>query len=116
MLRFFKSFGYAINGFRFSLREQLNIKIQIAVAIMVVALAFYFDVSRIEWIVLLLCIALVLSLEMINTALEDMVDLVSPQYNPIAGKIKDIAAASVLLSSIIAAIIGAIVFYPYCFN
>lgn len=116
MSRFFKSFRFAINGLRLSLHEQLNIKIQIAVAVGVIVFGFYFDISRAEWIALLLCIGLVLSLEMVNTALEDLVDLVKPEFNPIAGKIKDIAAAAVLFASVIAAIVGMLVFYPYIFH
>jgi diacylglycerol kinase (ATP) len=116
MLRFLKSVRFALRGLRFSLHEQLNIKIQIAFALAVIGLAFYLSVDRMEWVALLICIGLVISLEMINTALEDLVDLVSPQFNPVAGKIKDIAAAAVLFASVIAAIVGSIIFYPYFFN
>jgi diacylglycerol kinase (ATP) len=111
--RFVKSFGFAMRGFRFSLHEQLNIKIQLVTAIAVVALGLICEITRIEWVVVLLCIALVISLEMINTAMEDLVDMVEPDYNSVAGKIKDIAAAAVLFASIIAFVIGLIIFLPY---
>lgn len=116
MLRFFKSFRFALQGFRYSLHEQTNIKIQIFCALVVLTIAFYCKVSRAEWIALLMCVALVISLEMINTSLEDLVDMVKPEFHPVAGRIKDIAAAAVLFASVISAIIGMIVFYPYFFN
>jgi diacylglycerol kinase len=116
MLRFLKSFRFAVNGLRFSLHQQINIKIQIALALAVIAFAFYISITRMEWIALLLCIGLVISLELINTALEDLVDLVCPQFNPIAGRIKDIAAGAVLFASLMAALVGLVIFYPYLFN
>ena len=113
MLRFFKSFQYAFQGIRFSLHEQLSIKIEIAAALTVILFAFYFEITKHEWIAVLLCIGLVISMEMVNSAIENLVDLVSPQIHPIAGKVKDIASAAVLVASIVAAAVGVIVFLPY---
>lgn len=90
-------------------------KIHIACAIAVVALGLYFNITKTEWCILLLCIGGVISLEIINTAIEYLVDLVSPNYNELAGKVKDIAAGAVLLSVIFSAIVGTLVFWKYLF-
>ena len=111
--KFIKSLGFAVRGLRFSLQEQLNIKIQIAAALFVTSLSVYYNISRSEWIAVLGAIGIVIGFEMMNTAIEDIVDFVSPGFHPAAGKIKDIAAGAVLFVSVIAAIIGIIVFYPY---
>jgi len=83
---------------------------------LVVFAGFYFSLSNFEWTVLVLAIALVLSLEMINSAIEYMVDLVSKDYNPVAGKVKDVAAGAVLIAAIFAIIIGLIIFIPKIFK
>ncbi len=68
-----------------------------------------------EWVAIILCIGMVLATELINTAIERLVDLISPDRNPIAGQIKDIAAGAVLICAIAAAIVGLIIFIPYLF-
>lgn len=113
MSRFLKSFGYAFKGWGASFKDGQNFKIQLLAGTCVIIAGFYFDVSRIEWTILLLTIALVLSLEMVNTAIEHLVNLVTRQQNPLAGKIKDIAAGAVLLASVIAATVGVVIFWPY---
>ena len=113
---FFKSFGYAIHGLLASLKEQRNLKVQVAVALITVGAGFYFRITQIEWCLILLVIGLVIGLEMINTSVESLVDLVTLERKPLAGKIKDIAAGAVLVASVIAVIIGVIVFRKYCFN
>ncbi len=112
MSDFFKSFGYAINGIKQSL-SQRNIKIQIVIAVIAIVLGFIFTIRPGEWCIILLCIGMVLSLEITNTALEHLVDLVSPDYNEKAGKIKDLAAGAVLVASIFSAIIGLIIFWKH---
>lgn len=115
MNRFFKSFWYAIRGLQASFREQRNLKVQITVAVMTVGAGFYFRITSVEWCLLLLTAALVISLEMVNTAIESLVDLVTRECKPEAGKIKDIAAGAVLFASIIAVVVGVIIFRKYCF-
>ena len=112
MSGFLKSFVYALNGIIEAIKQR-NIKIQLTIAIAAIALGFIFHINRGEWCIILLCIALVLSLEITNTALEHLVDLVSPDYHEKAGKIKDLAAGAVLIASIISAIIGLIIFGKY---
>ena len=119
MKGFFKKFLYAINGFHFSLREQVNFRIHLFVALLVVAGGLIFPIRPIEWLILLLWIVLVLSAEMINTAIELLTDKIYPEWNEVAGKIKDIAAGAVLLAAIGAIISGLIIFLPHilsCFS
>jgi diacylglycerol kinase len=113
MKKFFISFLYAARGIGAAFSEQLNLKIQLVVAMLAVGLGFYFDISFTEWSILLLTIGLVLGLEMVNTALENLVDLVTMKRNPLAGKIKDIGAGAVLLVSILSLVIGWLIFGPY---
>jgi diacylglycerol kinase len=116
MHKFFKSFGYAWSGITVAFAEQLNLKIHSAITVVVIAMGFYFHITRTEWIILVLCIALVISLELINTAIENLVDLVTLERKPLAGKIKDIAAGAVLIASVASAITGIIIFYNYIFG
>jgi diacylglycerol kinase len=110
-----QSFKFAFQGLAFAWDER-NFKTHILSTIAVLILGFYCQVTTLEWIVLLLCIAAVLSLELLNTALEKLVDLVSPNKHPLAGMAKDLSAAAVLVFSIASAIVGLIIFYPYFFN
>ena len=113
---FFRSFLYALQGLQVSFREQRNLKVQILVALITVGAGFYFGITAVEWCIILLAIGLVIGLEMINTSIESLVDLVTRERKPLAGKIKDIAAGAVLAASVIALIIGVIVFRKYCFG
>ena len=70
-------------------------------------------ITRMEWMIIILCIGVVIAAELFNTAIEKLVDLVSPQQHPVAGQVKDIAAGAVLVCAATAAIIGLIVFIPY---
>ena len=76
-------------------------KIHVGVAVLAVGFGFVLQISSVEWIAVIICIGLVFSAEMINTALEILVDKVSPQKDPVAGKIKDISAGAVLIAAII---------------
>lgn len=113
MRDFFRSFIYALHGIWSGIADQRNLKFQIGVAVIVVGAGFYLSITPIEWCVILLCIALVIGLELVNTALENLVDLVTLERNPLAGKIKDIAAGAVLVVSVMSLIIGLIIFRKY---
>lgn len=106
------SFQYAINGIRDLFVSQPNAKIHLLVAILTLGAGYYFKVSRMEWLALCICIVLVISLEAVNTALEYLTDLVSPDFHPLAGKVKDVAAAAVLIAAIGAVAVGLIIFLP----
>lgn len=106
------SFRYAFQGLGDLFRSQPNARIHATAATAAVCLGFFCQISRLEWAVVTLCIALVLSLEALNTAIEHLTDLVSPDYHPLAGKAKDVAAAAVLLAAMGAAVAGALIFLP----
>lgn len=112
MNSFFKSFTYAFNGIKLSL-QQRNMKVHVCCAILAVVCGFILKINIIEWCIILICIGIVLALEIINSAIESLVDLVEPNHHPIAGKIKDLAAGAVLIFSIITALIGALIFGKY---
>jgi diacylglycerol kinase len=112
MKKLLKSFSFAIKGIQISLRQR-NFRIQIAAGITALCMGSFFNITGMEWCIVLLCISLVLSLEMSNTALEHLVDFVHPQYHKTAEIIKDVAAGAVLLSSIISSVIGMIIFGKY---
>lgn len=106
------SFKYALKGIRTVFRTETNMKIHVLIATLVVVCGFIFSISLTEWMICLLCFGMVICAEMINTALENMVDLVSPEKNKTAGKVKDIAAGAVLVTSVFAAMAGLIIFVP----
>lgn len=115
MKRLFKSFGFAINGMVAAWREQLNLKIHSIMAMLVLMLGWQTGISKYEWYTVILCIGLVLAAELFNSAIEKWVDLVQPQRNEMAGRIKDISAAAVLVVALAAAVIGVIIFFDKLF-
>ena len=107
-----RSFRYAFQGLADLFRTQPNARIHLAAAALVVAVGAYTGLSRLEWLAIVLCIGLVIALEAVNTALEYLTDLVSPEHHPLAGKAKDAAAAAVLVAALGAAVVGAVIFGP----
>ena len=105
------SFGYAFKGVKDLFLTQRNAQIHLTISIIVIVAAYFFNISKTEWLICILLIGLVLAAEAINTALEYLTDLVSPDYHELAGKSKDVAAAGVLLLAIVAAIIGVSIFW-----
>lgn len=112
MRKFLLSFRYAANGIRLVFGHERNMNIHLLISAAVVICGFIFDISINEWLVCIACMALVISLELINSAIERLVNLVSPGQNRIAGEVKDIAAGAVLVASVLSAIIGLIIFIP----
>lgn len=108
-----RSFGYAWHGLYSSIGKEQNLSFHLIATVLVIIAGFLFHITRTEWLVILLCIGMVISAELFNTAIERLVDLVSPQRHPIAGQVKDIAAGAVLVCACIAVIIGLIIFIPY---
>lgn len=113
IIRFKKSFIHAIRGLGYVIRHEKNFQNELAVAVVVIGCMVYFRVSRAEMIILFLVIAGVLVMELFNTVVERVVDILKPRIHPYARLIKDLMAASVLVSSILAMIIGFIIFLPY---
>jgi diacylglycerol kinase len=109
------SFSYAFKGLSYAYRTQLNFKIHVFAAIVIFCLGYVYNISNQEWLWIILAIALVLISELFNTALETLVDLVSPVYQNKAGIVKDVAAAAVLIMACLAVAIGLIVFIPKIF-
>jgi len=107
-----KSFGYAGRGISMVFRSEANMKIHITIAILVISCGFFFKISILEWMLCLICFSIVIGAEMMNTAIECIVDLVSPNHHILAGKAKDIAAGAVLICSMFSAIVGLIIFIP----
>ncbi|MCD8167608.1 MAG: diacylglycerol kinase family protein [Bacteroides sp.] len=107
-----KSFGYAWRGLSGLILKETNARIHTAAAILVVICGFILDLSASDWCLVVLCIGSVLAAEGFNAAIEKLVDLVSPDYHPLAGKAKDIAAGAVLITAIAAAIVGFVIFIP----
>lgn len=107
------SFRNAAAGIVWFLKRERNARIELLAAFAVIAAGMSFGLDRWEWCVLLVVIAAVLVAEVFNTALELLVDLAEPEWNPLAGQVKDIAAAAVLMIVIVAAVIGLVIFTPH---
>ena len=110
--RLARSFGYAFRGIGILLRTQANARIHAVATLFAVAAGFWFGVSRGEWCAVIAAIGLVWTAEGLNTALEAVVDLVSPEQHPLAGRAKDVAAGAVLCAAIAAFAIGVLIFGP----
>ena len=106
------SFGWAIKGIIDLIRNHPNAQIHVLATFMVLPLGFYFHLPPVEWGLIILCIALVLALEAVNSAVEYLADKISPEQDPLIGKAKDIAAGAVLIAAVGAAIIGSLIFIP----
>ncbi|MCR6508531.1 diacylglycerol kinase family protein [Bacteroides sp. KH569_7] len=108
-----RSFGYAWKGIRCCVGKEQNLSFHLIVTVLTIIAGFLLDITRTDWTIVILCIGVVIAAELFNTAIEKLVDLVSPERHPIAGQVKDIAAGAVLVCAATAAIIGLIVFIPY---
>ena len=111
--RLIRSFGFAFKGLFRIWRREPNARIHLIAAVGVIASGIYFHLSSQEWISIVIAIGLVFSAELFNTALETLADRVSPEFDPEIGRVKDFAAAAVLVVSITAMLIGAWVFLPH---
>jgi undecaprenol kinase len=109
------SFSLAFSGILYTIRHERNMKIHCTAAILVIMLSFYFQLSAVEWIFILLAIGGVFSFELINTAIERTVDLITEDFHPLAKQAKDIAAGAVLVYAILSVVIGCIIFLPKLF-
>lgn len=112
LIKRLNSFRYALAGIADLLGSQPNARIHLLATALVIAAGLYFGLSKNEWCLVVLAIASVFAAEAFNTALEHLTDLVSPDYHPLAGKAKDVAAGAVLFAAIGAAVVGVLVFLP----
>lgn len=111
--RLIKSFKYAFKGLFKTFKEEQNLRIQSIAACFVVFLAIYFNITRTEWMFLVFVIGLVILMEIANSAIERVTDILKPRIHDYVKEIKDIAAAGVMVASLIALVIGIIIFWPY---
>ena len=110
--RFVRSFKYAIEGVVQTFREGRNFKVQSCFAVAAIVLGIIFPIEPYEWAIIFVCIGVVLGGECLNTSIEAIVDLVSPEYNELAKRAKDCAAGAVLLCSIASLFVAAFLFLP----
>lgn len=107
-----RSFRFAFEGILTLIREEANARIHLLAAIIVVAASWYFKISKMEWLFVVLSIGLVIALELINTSIEHIADFIHGEHNEKIKKIKDLAAGGVLIGALTAFIIGLIIFAP----
>lgn len=108
-----KSFYYAIAGIVYALTRERNLRIHFLAAGVAIAAGIWLEISYLEWGMLAITITLVMVAEMINTAVEKTVDIITGEYHPLAKAAKNVAAGAVLLSAINALVMAYIIFVPY---
>jgi len=111
--KLFQSFRCAFRGLKYVLKNEQNFQLEILIGIFIVILMLILDIKIWQKVALFLVIFAVLAVELINTILERVVDILKPRVHPYAQLIKDVMAAAVLIASIGAVVIGTIIFYPY---
>ncbi len=112
IFRLRKSFKYAGEGLKEAYKTEQTVWFYIPVAILVIIAGFVFKISHTEWLIIILILGLIYSMELINTALESTVDLATSEYKPLAKKAKDTVSAAVLVFAITSVIAGLIIFIP----
>jgi diacylglycerol kinase len=114
--RLLRSFNYAFKGLFKVFREEQNLRIQSIASALVIILGVYFQINLMAWALLCVVIGLVLITEITNSAVERITDVLKPRINSYVKEIKDIMAAAVLLSSLVALAVGVLVFIPYVYK
>ena len=104
---------FALYGIRIAWKEEFNFRVQIFAAVLALLSGWFFGISKSEWLFVIAMIGLVFTAEVFNTALEELCDKFQPEHDPHIATIKDLAAGAVLVASVVAAIIGALIFIPY---
>jgi len=110
--RLIEAFGHAFSGLFFALRTQRNMPIHLVIAAGVIGLGVWLGLSTTQWAVLALTIGSVLAAELLNSSLEVVVDMVSPDYHPLAKRAKDVAAGAVLLAAMVSVLVGLLILGP----
>lgn len=110
-----KSVGYAFKGALYLVKTESSIKIQLCIAIGITIAGFCFNISKTEWLIQIVCIGLVMSLEGMNTAVEYLSDFIHPDRHKSIGRIKDIAAGAVFIAAVITTIVALIIYIPKVF-
>lgn len=116
MKKLIKSFKYAFEGILTGIKEEQNMKIHITIMILVIIFGIMLKISTTEWIICITLFGLVISMELVNTAIENTVDLITKEKNQQAKIAKDVAAGAVLVSAIASTVVGLIIFIPKIFG
>lgn len=111
-MKIVKSFSFAFEGLRTAFKKEVNFKAHVFFIIVVIALAVFLRLNPIEWLILAISIALVVILELINTSIEAIVNLVEPNIKDEAKIAKDVSAAAVLISAVVSIMVGLLLFLP----
>ena len=111
--RFVKSFGYSIEGLKYAYKYEQSMLIHVIFTVLVLLFNIILHITGIEWLMTLIAIGMVLSAELINTAIEATVDLITLEINPLAKIAKDCSSAATFVLSLMAAAIGLVVYIPY---
>lgn len=112
MRKFFKSFSYSFSGIAHAFKYEQNFRLHLISLLLVTLAGWYFNISGNEWLWIITAAGLVIFSELFNTAIEVLVDLVSPAIHPKAKIVKDVSAAAVLVAAIVALVIGLVIFIP----
>jgi undecaprenol kinase len=107
------SFSYAISGIIIALRSEKNMRFHLFCSIIVIMVSYYFSITKTEWLFILVAIGGMFALELVNTSIERVVDLVTAEYHPLAKQAKDLAAGAVFVYAICSVGIGMVIFLPY---
>src|SRR6476469_2289253 len=105
-----KSFSFAISGIRSAIKQERNIRIHLSISIVVIVAGVTFSISTVQWLFVLFAIGGMIALELMNTAIERLVDLVTLEFHPLSKQAKDLAAGAVFSYAILSVIIGIIIF------
>ena len=110
---FIRSFSFAVSGILTAVKQERNMRFHLLGSIFVLFISFYFSISKTEWLFILFAIGGMLALELVNSAIERVVDLASPEYHPLAKQAKDIAAGAVFVFAILSIVVGVFIYMPY---
>jgi len=111
-MKLIRSFGYASQGIRYAFKTQANFRIHLLLLILVCIAGFFFAITRMEWLLIIICSMMVLTFELMNTAIEYLCDTITKDLHPGIKIIKDVSAAAVLLAATGSAVTGLIIFLP----
>lgn len=105
-------FRYALNGLKEVFKSEKNFRLHLLAALLVVGFGFYFNISAMEWLATAIVIGFVITTEILNTAIEEIINYLKPEIHPTAKRIKDLAAAGVFVAAMSAVVVGLIIFIP----
>jgi undecaprenol kinase len=108
-----ESFSFAINGIRTAIMAERNMRIHLFSSVIVIGCSIFFSISTTEWLIVLILIGGMFALELVNSGIERVVDLVTEEYHPFAKQAKDLAAGAVFIYAVVSVVIGIVIFLPY---